>query len=73
MNRKSMAALVDRDEFKPFKITTSAGVAYEITDPLGLALGESDLFYYFPKSERSVEVPYAHISTIEHLPPKMKR
>ncbi len=72
MNRKSLATIVERDEFKPFKIITSAGVAYEITDPLSLALGEHDLFYYFPKSERSIEVPYSHISTVEHLPPKVK-
>jgi hypothetical protein len=72
MNRKSLATFVERDEFKAFKIITLAGLAYEITDPLSLALGEHDLFYYFPKSERSIEVPYSHIATVEHLPPKVK-
>jgi hypothetical protein len=73
MTRKSLTTLVDRDEFRPFKIITSAGRSHDITDPLSLALGAHDLFYYFPKTDRSIEVPYTHIATIENLPPKLKR
>jgi hypothetical protein len=65
MNRESIEPLTLRDEFRAFKIITSAGVAYDITDPGGLALGKSELFYFFPRSDRSIHIPYAQIATIE--------
>lgn len=65
MNRETIEPLTLRDEFRAFKIITSAGIAYDITDIGGLALGKSELFYYFPRSDRSIHIPYTHITTIE--------
>lgn len=65
MTREALEPRIQRDDFRPFKIVTSAGVAYDITDPGGLALGKSELFYYFPRSDRSIQIPYNHIATIE--------
>jgi hypothetical protein len=65
MTRESIEPLVSRQEFRPFRIITSAGVGYDITDPGGLALGKSELFYFFPRSDRSIHIPYSHIATIE--------
>ena len=65
VSRESIERLTLRDEFRAFKITTAAGVVYDITDPGGLRLGKSELFYFFPRSDRSIHIPYAHIATIE--------
>ena len=73
MNRESIEPLTIRDDFRPFKIITSAGLAYDITDPAGLALGKSELFYYFPRSDRSIHIPYTHIATIEEPNTAKKR
>jgi hypothetical protein len=73
MTRDSIEPLTLRDEFRPFKIITSAGVAYDITDPGGLALGKSELFYFFPRSDRSIHIPYNHIATIEETTATKKR
>jgi hypothetical protein len=73
MNRESIEPLTQRDEFRAFKIITSAGVAYDITDPGGLALGKSELFYFFPRSDRSIHIPYTHIATIEETNTAKKR
>jgi len=65
MKRETIEPLTLREEFRPFRIITSAGVAYDITDPGGLALGKTELFYFFPRSDRSIHIPYNHIATIE--------
>ena len=73
MNRASIEPLTLRDEFRAFKIITSAGVAHDITDPGGLALGKSKLFYFFPRSDRSIHIPYTHIATIGETNTAKKR
>jgi hypothetical protein len=73
MNRESIEPLTLREEFRPFKIITTAGVAYEITDPGGLALGKTELFYFFPRSDRSIHVLYAQIATIEETTSPRKK
>jgi hypothetical protein len=73
MNRGSIEPLTLRQEFRAFKIITSAGVSYDITDPGGLALGRSELFYFFPRSDRSIHIPYTHIATIEETSTAKRR
>ncbi|HVT83097.1 MAG TPA: hypothetical protein VHM90_20840 [Phycisphaerae bacterium] len=73
MTRESIEPRVLRDDFRPFKIITSAGLAYDITDPGALALGKSELFYFFPRSDRSIHVPYAQIATIEETASPRKK
>jgi len=65
MKRESIQPLLERAEFRSFKIITTAGASYDITDPGGMALGKSELFYFFPRSDRSIHIPYDHIATIE--------
>jgi hypothetical protein len=73
VTRESLESLIQRDEFRPFRIITTAGLGYDITDPGALALGKSELFYYFPRSDRSIHVPYAQIATIEETTAAKKR
>ena len=73
MNRGSIEPLTLRDEFRRFKIITSTALAYDITDPGGLALGKSELFYFFPRSDRSIHIPYTHIATVEETSTAKKK
>ena len=49
MQRESIEDLIARDEFKPFKIITTAGLGYDISNPHNIALGQTE-FAIFPKS-----------------------
>lgn len=73
VNRESIEPLTLREQFRPFKIITSAGLAYDISDPGGLALGKTELFYFFPRSDRSIHIPYNHIATIEETSTARKK
>jgi hypothetical protein len=44
--------LLRRDPFTPFRIVLTSGSAYDVASPYQLALGESKLNYFFPKSDR---------------------
>jgi hypothetical protein len=48
-------------------------LAYDISDPGGLALGKTELFYFFPRSDRSIHIPYNHIATIEETSTARKK
>ena len=73
MKRETIEPLTLREEFRPFRIITSAGIAYDITDPGALALGKTELFYFFPRSDRSIHIPYTHIATIEETSASKKK
>jgi len=61
----SLKGLIRRDAFKPVRIFTNGGPHYDITHPDNLAFGKSEMFYYFPRSDRSVHIPYRNIAAIE--------
>jgi hypothetical protein len=65
--------LVRRVDFKPLRIFTNGGPRYDITHPDNLAFGKSELFYYFPKSDRSVHIPYRNIASVEEVAQKSSK
>jgi hypothetical protein len=69
----SLRDLVRRGDFKPVRIFTNGGQKYDITHPDNLAFGPSELFYYFPKSDRSVHIPYRNIASVEEMAAKSTR
>ena len=62
---EEIQALIDRDPFQPFRIITSSGNRYEVTKPSNLAIGQSQLFYFFPASDRWVFIRLNQITEIE--------
>ncbi len=66
----SLKDLIRRVDFKPVRIFTNGGQRHDITHPDNLAFGKSELFYYFPKSDRSVHIPYRNIASVEELAAK---
>jgi len=43
---------LDREPFQPFRIITTSGESYSVTNPHLLAVGQSQLIYCFPKSNK---------------------
>ncbi len=60
-------SLIRRANFKAVRIFTNGGRHYDTTHPDNFAFGKSEFFYYFPKSDRSVHVPYRNIAAVEEL------
>jgi hypothetical protein len=69
----SLKDLIRRPNFKPVRIFTNGGQKYDITHPDNFAFGKSEFFYYFPKSDRSVHVPYRNIASVEEMSAKPSR
>jgi hypothetical protein len=44
--------LLRKDPFTPFRIVLTSGGSYDVSSPYQIALGESQMNYYFPKSDR---------------------
>ena len=44
--------LLERDPFAPFRLVTTSGDKYDVTNPHVVAIGESTIFCAFPKSDR---------------------
>lgn len=44
--------LLDRDPFVPFRIVLTSGTVYEVTSPYQVAVGQSQLNYYYPGSNK---------------------
>ena len=49
---ESLKELLDRDPFVPFRIVLTSGKEYEITNPHLVALGESQITVYPPRSDK---------------------
>lgn len=56
--------LLHRDPFVPFHIVMTSGHEYEVNDPDLVALGQSQLNLYAPKSDRFVVLRLAQISAL---------
>jgi len=69
----SLKDLIRRPNFKPVRIFTAGGQRYDITHPDNFAFGKSEAFYYFPKSDRSVHIPYRNIASVEEISPSSKK
>ena len=59
--------LLLREPFEPFRIHLTSGDAYEVYDPLSIALMKNRLLVVLPGGERSAICPYIHIAAIETL------
>jgi hypothetical protein len=66
MNDK-LKQLLDRDPFVPFRIVVTSGGAYEVTSPYQVALGETRLDYFYPRSDRDATVRLNQIVAFESL------
>ena len=47
-----LKSLLGREPFSPFRIVLTSGGEYEVTSPYQVATGQTQINYYFPRSDR---------------------
>ena len=55
------------EPFVPFRIVLTSGTTYDVTSPYQIAVGQTQLDYYFPKSDRKAIVRQNQIAAYETL------
>jgi hypothetical protein len=60
---------LDREPFLPFRIVLTSGSSYEVTSPYQIAIGQTQLDYYFPKSDRKAVLRMNQIAAFEDSEP----
>ena len=59
--------LIRSDPFVPFRIVLTSGTSYDVTSPYQIAIGQTQLDYYCPKSDRKAIVRQNQIAAFETL------
>ena len=59
--------LLRKEPFTPFKIILTSGTMYEVHSPFMLAIGKSELSYYFPKSDRLAHARLNQLAAVETM------
>ena len=63
--REEIIELLNRDPFVPFTIVTTSGREYAVANPHLVALGQSLLHVFFPKSDRSATLRITEVVSLE--------
>ena len=64
---------LDKDLFIPFRIVVTSAGGYDVTSPYQVAIGQTQLGYYFPRSDRKALVRLNQIVSFETLEDTPKR
>lgn len=64
---EKLKELLDADPFEPFRIVVTSGGAYDVTSPYQVAVGETRLDYFYPRSDRSAMVRLNQVVAFETL------
>jgi len=67
---QTIRELRKRDPFIPFRIVMSSGESYTVENSELLAIGQSQLIYCLPHSDRVVYLRMNQLSTIEDMGPQ---
>ena len=67
MSIQTIRELLDREPFEPFKIVTSSGESYPVSNPHLVAMMKSRLFIALPDGDRWTFVNYLHITAVDAL------
>jgi hypothetical protein len=59
--------MLDSDPFRAFRIIMTSGDRYEVTNPHLLALGQTEIFYCYPKSDRIAFIRINQIVCVESI------
>jgi hypothetical protein len=63
--RETIKEMLDGEPFLPFRIILTSGKEYEISNPYLVALGESQITVYTPKSDRFAILRLNQIASVE--------
>jgi hypothetical protein len=59
--------LLNTEPFVPFRIILTSGGTYDVVTPFQVAIGETQLNYYFPKSDRKAILRLNQLASLETL------
>lgn len=65
MDKVSLEELLNATPFRVFVIRTNGGKDYEVRNPSLVVQQKTQLFYFFPDSDRFAIIPLRNISAIE--------
>jgi hypothetical protein len=57
--------LMHRDPFQPFRLVTSSGDKYVVKNPYNMAIGESQISYFYPRSDKFVFIRVNQLVAVE--------
>ncbi|MCL2639280.1 MAG: hypothetical protein FWD53_00390 [Phycisphaerales bacterium] len=57
------------EPFVPFRIILTSGSSYDVSTPYQLAIGKTQLDYYFPKSDRKAVLRQNQIASFATVDP----
>jgi hypothetical protein len=64
-----LKAHLDREPFSAFRIILTSGDRYEVTSPYQVAIGQTLLFYCFPRSNRTAFLRMNRVAAFEDSEP----
>jgi hypothetical protein len=64
---KTLLELLDKEPFRPFRIVLTSGDRYEVSNPHLVAIGDSEIFYCYPQTDRFVYIRKSQIAALEAL------
>ena len=59
---------ISRDPFQPFRVVTSSGESYAVSNPGLVVPMNRNVFIAMPDGERYAIVSYLHVTAVETLP-----
>jgi hypothetical protein len=68
--KERIEEFIRKEPFMPFRLIFNNGHHYDVLSPLMVAAGESELTYYFPKSDRLAHARLNQLVSIETLDAK---
>lgn len=64
-----LKAHLDREPFSPFRIILTSGDRYEVMTPYQIAIGQTLLYYFFPRSDRTASLRLNQVAAYEDSEP----
>lgn len=62
-----LAELLRNEPFVPFRIILTSGSSYDVTSPFMVAVGQSEIAYFFAKSDRLAHLRLNQLASLETL------
>jgi hypothetical protein len=64
---ETLNEMLIREPFQAFRIVITSGDKYEVTDPLMVTIGETQLFYCYPRSDQVAYIRLNQLAALETL------
>jgi hypothetical protein len=64
---KRLEEMLRKEPFEPFRIILTSGTQYDVLSPWMLAIGQTEISYYFPKSDRLAHLRINQLAALETI------